>query len=196
MHSFKRIMNNIKNNKGGFSLIEIMVVVFIMVALTTVSIGSFTAYYRARSSKVSKTIDTMIAQSKIDALSGKENFLMLRKADKDFFVELYSVNGKHAACYKQEPAGNNWVTITYEADGSVTEISDTNFLIIKFNQRSGAVDYMSAVTSSVFNPDNTEGENYTEFEKVTIPKMVKIQIESTQNYTIELYSASGEHQIV
>ncbi len=195
MHSFKRIINKIKNNKGGFSLIEIMVVVFIMVALTSISVGSFAAYNRARSSKISKTLDTLIAQSKIDALSGRENFLLLRRVDNEYLAELYSVNGKSAKNYKQESLGNRWVTITY--DNTNTEISETNYLMIRFNQKTGAVEYISTVNNSTFNPENTNVENYTEptQAKSAIPTENTINIESNNNHPIVLYRDSGEHKI-
>ncbi|MBR3621356.1 MAG: prepilin-type N-terminal cleavage/methylation domain-containing protein, partial [Clostridia bacterium] len=151
MCSYKRIKKAIKSNKKGYSLIEVLIVVFIMAALLAVSTGSFTAYFNARPTKVAKTLDVMIAQSKIDALSGRDNLMIIRSQtayDKtedgslragDYYAELYRIEGDKAYRYKKESIGNSWVTINMDNDPT-KEIKkdDNNLIAIIFNGKSGA----------------------------------------------------------
>ena len=147
----------IKCNKKGYTLIEVLIVVFMLVALLSIAVGSYTAYYRARGSKVSKTIDTMIAQSKIDALSGRENIMVIRhQTDFDksedgldaskYYAELYAVEGNKAIRYKKEEIGNSWVSMNLDDNG---DISENNMIVIKFHEKTGAITYLDDIAPGV-----------------------------------------------
>lgn len=212
MHRINKAIDKAKKNRKGYTLIEVLVVVFIILALTTVSLASFSAYYRARSSKVSKTIDTLIAQSKIDSLSGRENFMVIRHKtdydsnehgiaqDSEYYAELYKVDGDKAIRYKKEGVGNSWVTLSFN---NATEVSENSLIVLKFNMKTGAVDHISASeVGELFSPPASEDEvrdgvgyDASKFTSIDDAKS-EIYIISGQTHVIELYTASGEHQIV
>lgn len=201
-------------DKKGFSLVELVVTVSIMVALASIATGSFLAYYHARSSKVAKTIDTTISQSKIDALSGRENVMIIRhQVDYDktedgltsaseYYVELYSLENGNAIRYKKEQLGNSWVSISLENSPSKA-VDETQSIAIKFNPRTGGVDFLDVVSAtgsdgnSFIPPSNEDAvNNGVAYRGVGDPASTsKIYISSGQTYTIEVYAASGEHTI-
>ncbi len=208
-------LEKIKCNKKGYTLIEVLIVVFMLVALLSIAVGSYTAYYRARGSKISKTIDTMIAQSKIDALSGRENIMVIRhKTDYDdsedgmsaskYYAELYSVEGTKAVRYKKEGIGNNWVSINL---GDNDDISESRMIVLKFNVKTGAITYLNDISPSssgegsedYFAPPSSEDEAtggvVFKLEETPTAASETIKIKSARPYAIQMWIASGEHII-
>ncbi|MBQ8943513.1 MAG: prepilin-type N-terminal cleavage/methylation domain-containing protein, partial [Clostridia bacterium] len=70
-----------KNNNKGFSLVELLVVVVIMGIAVSIVTGSFISMYNARSKKATETLDAVIAQAKVDAMSGRDCRAVLEYSD-------------------------------------------------------------------------------------------------------------------
>lgn len=215
MRSHNFTFSKIKSNKKGYTLIEVLIVVFMLVALLSIAVGSYSAYYRARGSKVSKTIDTMIAQSKIDALSGRDNIMVIRHQtdfDKsedgldasEYYAELYRVEGAKAIRYEKEDIGNSWVSLSLinneaeSAENISKQVSDDNLIVIKFNGKTGAISYL-ALTDDFSPPSSDEevngGVDYDGFDEVPDGQSRIIRISTARPYDIEIWIASGEHII-
>lgn len=209
------IFKKFKGNKKGYTLIEVLVVVFMMVALLSIAVGSYSAYYRARGSKVSKTIDTMIAQSKIDSLSGRENIMVIRQQteyDKsedglnaaEYYAELYRIEGSKAIRYKKEDIGNSWVTLSLinneaeDTENISKQVADDNLIVIRFNEKTGAITYLE-LTDDFSPPSSDEevsgGVNYTGLDDAPDGLKRIIRIITARPYEIEMWIASGEHII-
>ncbi len=131
-----------RNNNKGFSLVELLVVIAIMgVAVSLVSY-SFASVYRARSKRAAETLDAVISQCKIDAMSGLDCALEVALDDGDYYVNLYRVDESgNMNLYKTEKLASDRLSLTVGSD-TVEE----NPLIIRFNTSDGS--FVSAETDN------------------------------------------------
>lgn len=181
-------MQKIKNfakNKKGFTLMEVLVVVFMMVALTTLGGSGFVALSHARASKVANSFDVLMSQSKVNALSGRTNTLRVffnEDEDRDnglkartYYGTLTDSNG----IYETAELGNRLVNITYD-NKNVTENIN---IVIEFNQKTGAVEKCQMVNS--------------DDDSVLVDTQNKsiFYVSSGSTYTIELFKITGEHRV-
>lgn len=164
-----------KHNNKGFSMIELIVVVAILIVAVGVTATSLRTMYNARSLKAAKTIDGMISQSKINAMSGKKNTFVLRYSEDDgcYFCELVDAAGN---AYESEQVGNNSLEVTIDSANNVKE----NNLEIRFNGDTGAIK-----TLKYGGADHSTGWS----SKV-------INLESLTVHSITLYRTTGEHNFV
>lgn len=157
------MLKMIKNDKG-FSFIELIVVIAVIVVALSLSAGSLTTMYHARSLQVAKTIDGMVSQSKVNALSGRKNIMVISyNPDEDVYdVGLHAAikneNGKYVKLsgnyifeydsYEHQTVGNNTLDILFNytsGSGSASALlkdEDNNpkgYLILDFNADTGAV---------------------------------------------------------
>ena len=66
------------NNKKGYSLVELIVVVAILLVLASLSSGTLITAYKARGKSAATKLESMVTRSKINALSGRKNKLVLK----------------------------------------------------------------------------------------------------------------------
>lgn len=179
-----------KDNKG-FSLIELLVVVAILALAVTFVGGSMVSVYNAGAKKAAEQINAMLAQSKIDAMSGMPCKFELGYSDTDecYYVALYSSDGTNFNEYKREYLDkqetkamriNRSLTITVgKEDGTDTQtVTSTNKITIFFNTSNGRVDSAAIGTNDLY---------------ASTVKTVITVISGNSNRTITLYKGTGEH---
>lgn len=166
------------NNNKGFSLIELIVIVAILAVAAGTTIASLRTMFQARSYKATKSIDGMISQSKINAMSGKKNTFILRydEAKECYICELKDVND---VVYESEEIGNNQLDVI--VDGvDVKNVAPG--LVISFNMDTGAV--KSFTKGSGHSVDWVDG---------TASGREVITLKSYTTHSITLYKSTGEH---
>ena len=193
-------IGRLKSNNKGYTLIELLIVIAMIVALTSLGTGGFVTLSHARANKAANSLDSLIAQSKVNALSGQENYLIVRYDDEaDCYVPgLHSVTKDQVTGsetisdtpYDSVELGNDLLTIEMEVySGSsltrkaVTGKGESNKsgIIMRFNEKTGKLDkcYLS----------------YNGAEESTA-SVVKIYVSFGSSHIIEIYKLTGEHHIV
>lgn len=165
----------LKNNNKGFSIVELVVVVAIMAVAVSLVSYSFASVYRARSKRAAETLDAVISQCKIDAMSGLDCALEIALDDGDYYVNLYRVQESGdltATPYKTEKLASDRLSITVGDDAV-----ETDPLIVRFNSSDGSID--SAVIGTT---------DYLESASTLL-----ITMSSARTHTITLYKNTGEH---
>ncbi len=163
-----------KLNNAGFSLIEVIVIAAIIITFTGLSVGSATFLYRARSLEAAKIVDSMISQSKVNALSNRKNRLELSYDNDRKCYECKIFREPDETEYSNAKAskiGNERLDII--AGG--VNLKDGGTLIISFNMDTGAV--------KQFKVDGTD----------KLESVMTIELNSFTDHTITLYKDTGEH---
>ena len=162
--------NKIKANNLGFSLIEVIVIVAIIITATGFTVGGVTFAYRARSLQAAKIIDSMISQSKINAMSNRKNHLELfyDSDDKQYTCRLIRADGTE---YATQHIGNERLDIIAEG----TSLKTGKLLTISFNMDTGAI--------KEFRLDDESKKKST----------MIINLNSYTDHVITLYEDTGEH---
>lgn len=183
--------NTITSNKKGFTLIEVLVVVAMIVALTALGGSGFAALSHARANKVVKSIDTLLSQSKVNALSGKENTLEIfynENEDRDngyksktYYGVLKDRNGN---IYETEELGNSLVTINCSNGG---DVGKNACIKAKFNTKTGKIEYCC-----VKNPNASVSAE----EISNTPNKITIYASFGSTYAVEIFKLTGEHHVV
>ncbi|MCQ2481743.1 MAG: type II secretion system GspH family protein [Clostridia bacterium] len=182
----------LKKNNKGFSMIELIVVVAILIVATGVTAGSFRTAYNARSLQAAKTIDGLISQSKVNAMSGRRNALCIKYDDakKCYLCSLYYLDAANHITgepYEQREVGNSSLKIIVNNE----ELKENNFeLRLIFNMDTGAVKTLAYST-------NFEGgsSQTNMLGAHTTNKIATIQLQSYSNHTITLYKSTGQHTV-
>ncbi len=179
----RKLNNNIKRsiagNNKGFSLVELIVTIAIMVTLVTIVSGSIVTLYKARTKTAAEKVGGIISQCKINSLSGIANYMELSydSDSKAYACRLFKNDGE---LYKTEEIGNSFIGIT--ADG--TTIADGRKLYISFASGSGAVE-MFEVSTGITGIDKTEN----------LDPSYDIVFSSGNTHKITLYTMTGEHTV-
>ena len=163
-----------KLNNAGFSLIEVIVIAAIMITFTGISVGSATFVYRARSLEAAKIVDSMISQSKINALSNRKNHLELSydSSRKCYVCKIFrEPDGTEYSNAKASKIGNERLDIIV---GGVS-LKDGGKLTMSFNMDTGAV--------KEFKVGDTD----------KLADVMTINLNSYTNHSITLYKDTGEH---
>ena len=162
-----------KSNNLGFSLIEVIIIMAIILTATGLSAGGLTYMYRARSLKAAKIVDSMISQSKVNAMSSRRNQLELSyDADKQCYIcELISKHDDNDVVYEHNEFGNQHLEIIA---GGVNLQTAGGTLVLSFNMDTGAVKEFSV-----------GGDKLT--------TVMTIQMNSYTDHTITLYRDTGDH---
>ncbi len=179
-----------RKNTKGISYVELIIVMAMLAALMGISSISFSSAWRARASKAASTSNAMISQSKINSMSGDENYFELSYKEKDpdngydedgYYCEIYREGS--STPYKTEKVGNSRLTITAEGDGeNRIAIEGDKSLRIKFVGKNGSVDY-----AGIYN-----GESRTAFTDDSF----RVYFSFGGEYCIEVWKVTGEHSIV
>ncbi len=187
----------LKNNNRGFSLIEVIVVMAILVVAAAITASSATSAFHARSLQAAKTVDGMIAQSKINAMSGKKNCLIIKysTADKCYKCGLhrivkdeYGVYHDSDEAYEEQEVGNNRLSIICgpDVDGYDYNLLSGGQLRMEYNMDTGKVKNMK-----VTKPDGTVvtllGNGVSSDSSV-------ITFSFYTTHTITIYKETGEHE--
>ncbi len=170
--------SRICNNKG-FSLVELLVTIALMIALVSVVTGSIVTLYKARTKSASEKVGGIMSQCKINSLSGIANYMELSYDDEanEYVCRLFKNNGE---IYKTEQIGNSFVDIV--ANG--TSIRDGQKLYISFACGNGAVEMFEV------------GDGITEITKTeSLDLSYDIVFSSGTAYKITLYTMTGEHTV-
>ncbi len=181
-----------KRNNKGFSLIELLVVAAIVIVATAVAGGAATSAYHARSYKAAKTVDGMIAQSKVNALSGTKNCLIITFDSSSncykcglHTIEYNSETGEYydsAEAYEEQEIGNNHLHIIC---GEVDILSGGK-IRLEFNMDTGRI--KSLKTGA--------GGNTTVLGPGVTDTVADIDFNFYTNRTIRIYKSTGEHEFL
>lgn len=199
-----KINKSFKLNKKGFSLIELIVVIALMVVATTIASMPLVNMYKARAKSAAEQVNTMLSQSKIDALSGVENefWLYFDNTENCYKCHLaYTIEGSHKGkIYKTVEFGNKNLTIGY---GKTVFGQDGKGIVrIRFNSQTGAIDvikYNNGQNSKKIS-DYINGENAIRSNKMDEISEKYIWFggtsKATSKYYIELNKDTGLIELV
>ena len=171
-----------KLNNAGFSLIEVIVIAAIMITFTGISVGSATFVYRARSLEAAKIVDSMISQSKVNALSNRKNRLEL-SYDNDRKCYECKISRGH---YNDE---GKWVSEIEYSNAKASKIGNERLDVIV-----GGVSLKDGgkLTMS-FNMDTGAVKEFKVGDTDKLADVMTINLNSYTNHSITLYKDTGEH---
>lgn len=181
-----------RHNKKGISYVELIIVMGMLAALMGISSISFVAAWRARASQAVNTAAAVMSQSKVNALSGEENFLQIAYYDKD--GGLHDKDGYYAELFKKEYGSgdysespqksqflsNHRVAVRFGDE----ELEDGECIRIKFKMNDGSVDY-AAITALDSEPDFDSSPDGN----------VDIYFTYGNEFNLKIYKLTGEHEI-
>ena len=184
-------------NKKGFSYIEMVIVMGMLLALVTVTTGAIRVGWSARANKAANSVGAALSQSKINALGGDIHYLQIVYRAKDtskgydsegYYVELYHENTN--TYHKSDFIGNNRLKIRFGSDE--TELDSTNVIQIKFNSKSGSVEY--AGLAAIAN-DYAAKKPGASGHPMSAADETLIKFSFGNTYILTLWQATGEHNI-
>ncbi len=175
-----------RKNTKGISYVELVIVMGILAALIGISSISFSAAWRARASKAANSVDALLSQSKVNALSGDDNYMQVVFHGKDtakgytesgYYAELFKTGS--SSPYKSDLIGNSRLQIRFGDD----DIAQDKAIRIKFNQKTGAVEYAGAVIASSSDVPTSAADK------------TQIYFHFGNTYCVSLWKLTGEHNI-
>ncbi|MBR4450776.1 MAG: type II secretion system protein [Clostridia bacterium] len=178
-----------RHNKKGFSYVELIIVMGMLAALMSISSISFVNAWRARASQAVNTAAAVMSQSKVNALSGEDNYMQIAYYEKDgnghdkdgFYAELfkkdYGESDYSATPQKSQFLCNSRVSISLDGN----ELDEDNCIRLRFKMNDGSVDYleMTGVTEESDFDSVPEGNIDIYFNQLDL----------------KLYKITGEHEI-
>ncbi len=175
-----KLKSYLKDNKSGFSLIELLVVVALMIIIATVSGSALVNVNKTNAKSCATKLSSMLSQSKINSLSGIDNILTL-SFDGEYYVCSLTKDGESEA-YKTENIGIDKLEISID-DYSIK----TGILTVRFDKQTGALTEFKYGENGFNAASGTKNNNYV--INVTSDKTYKIDISSlTGNQEPELVS--------
>ena len=187
----------VRSNKG-FSLIELLVVAAIIIVAASVGGNYFLTAYRARSYQATKTVDGFVAQSKINAMSGKKNCLIIRydESEKCYKCGLHSIGYDSVAgayvdsadAYEYQDVGNDHLHILCgpDADGNKYDLLAGGFMRLEYNMDTGKVKKLTVTKPN--------GSVITVLGSGVATTIADIDFEFYSNHNIKIYKSTGEHE--
>ena len=134
-------MKFIKKNNGGFSLVELIVVILILGVATTLTAGSFTRLSGAYARRGADSTEILLAKVKLDAMSKHDCYVEIFYDEEDdrYVANLYRDlnNNNNYELYGSEIIGKGRMTITDANTGKT--VTSTDKLRIAFNRRIGSL---------------------------------------------------------
>ena len=140
--------NNNKN--GGFSLVELIVVIAIMAVLTGIASMSLASVMGVSVKQCARDIQSAANQTRVSTL-GKDEVIMTitkgnkAKASEAYYCTIVTKDGLGKTTENEEKIGKSNLDITYvlsDSKGNKTSditLDDTHSLTIKFNRGTGAM---------------------------------------------------------
>ncbi|MBR0112183.1 MAG: type II secretion system protein [Clostridia bacterium] len=179
-----------KSNNLGFSLIELIAVTAIILIAAGVAGGAVSSALHARSYKAAKTIDAMIAQSKVNALSGTKNCLIIKfdTANKCYNCELHEIkyNSESGTFYDvdeaydvQDKIGNDKLHISC----GETDILSGGQIRLEFSMDTGRVKSLKSGDTLVLGTGVSD-------------TTADIVFNFYSPHTIKIYKSTGEHELL
>lgn len=136
-----KAMNVQKNNKG-FSLVEILVVLVIMVVLTSGAVVAFTNWRSWNLDDCVKKLDTGLSSAKVEAMGKEKGELIIhRSSDGTYKME---VTGE-----EEETIGDEDIRIYYTDSAGNTDVlvTDSKTLTLSYSRATGAFKEISTDAS-------------------------------------------------
>lgn len=140
--------NNNKN--GGFSLVELIVVIAIMAVLTGIASMSLASVMGISVKQCARDIQSAANQTRVSTLGKDEVIMTITKGNKAksseaYYCTIVTKDGLGKTTENEEKIGKSNLDITYvlsDSKGNKTSditLDDTHSLIIKFNRGTGAM---------------------------------------------------------
>lgn len=140
--------NNNKN--GGFSLVELIVVIAIMAALTGIASMSLASVMGVSVKQCARDIQSAANQARVSTLGKDEVIMTITKGNKAksseaYYCTIVTKDGLGKTTENEEKIGKSNMDITYvlsDSKGNKTSditLDDTHSLTIKFNRGTGAM---------------------------------------------------------
>ena len=134
-------------NNGGYSLVELIIVVAIMAVLIGTVFYSISMIFGANAKTCANNIQRAIAECKVTTMGKKEAYMELyRDAEGNVYTKLYVYEQAGAAPVEGEPQkmGNSRVYVGYTRPGetpdAATELNNGDSVTIQFDRSSGSFD--------------------------------------------------------
>ena len=171
--TFEEIGRKINKNSKGFSLLELVVVIAVMMALVLVVTGSFTLIYKSRAKSTAERFGAFLSQSKVNSLSGISNELEFY-CDGEKGSYICRLKNSSGGEYKSSEIGASRIDVKVNGNS----LQDGEKLVISFSRSTGAVEkIMLGENSLLAYVSNT------------------VTFSMSRTYTVTLYTLTGEHEI-
>jgi len=156
------IKNNISNkkalNNAGFTLIELIIVITIMVILVGGSVLGFNLINQGDAKSTIKCISSKLAELRTDTLS----------MDGTWTAEIYKDGNTYKLDIKKDintvvelisstSIGSKTVIAYYDAETGSAEIKDDIKIVVEFNRGDGKIKYFKKITSTRVDGDSLIG---------------------------------------
>ncbi len=161
-----------RRDNRGYTLIELMVVVAIMVTLVGVLSLSLNTVFSSRAKRCAYAIDSYIDMCRIRSLSRAGTVYITLELDGEGRVLGSYYEGTPAALKSTELLSGGGVDVVYTVGGADTALSVSNKLTLAFSRESGA-----------FKP--VSGTDYC----------TEIRVTAGRTYVITLVPSTGSHYI-
>ena len=172
-----KLKSYLKDNKSGFSLIELLIVVALMIIIATVSGSALVNVNKTRAKSCATKLSSMLSQCKINSLSGIENTLTLSfNNDKKCYECSLTKDGESEA-YKTENIGTDKLEINID-DYSIK----TGKLSVRFDKQTGALSEFKYGESGFNATSGTKANNYV------------INVTSDKTYEIDISALTGNQE--
>lgn len=147
-----------KQNNNGYSLVEIIIVIAIMVILTGGVFFSINMVFAANAKTCANDIKSAIAQCKVNAMGKSDASLEIYRSDKDQCIYARQWIKESYGWQHKEPEkiSNAKVYVTYtEGSNPPKELDDTKHIFIGFDRSSGAFKEAAILDESCVGTDLT-----------------------------------------
>lgn len=128
------------SNNEGFSLVEILVTILILVLLVAVTTFQLSTTKYADVERCSKNIEQKMSQLRLSVMSSKtqEYLIIYQAADKNYYIAI--VDDKDMVCTASDgdKIGNSKIHITGATSSGTTNVSLAERIVITFHRSSGA----------------------------------------------------------
>lgn len=130
------------SNNRGFSLVEILVTIIILVLLVAVTTFRLSTTKYADVERCSENIEKKMSQLRLSVMSSKtQEYLIIYQADDDnYYMAISDDKDKLCTASDGEKIGNSKIHITGTTSSGVTKVShtDNGRIVISFHRSSGA----------------------------------------------------------
>lgn len=130
------------SNNEGFSLVEILVTILILVLLVAVTTFQLSTTKYADVERCSKNIEQKMSQLRLSVMSSKtqEYLIIYQAADKNYYIAIVDDNDVECTASDGDKIGNSKIHITGATSSGTTAVSfaDNKRIVITFHRSSGA----------------------------------------------------------